>query len=1159
MPLSARILPAALAFALALSLTPTAPLFSAYAHAEETASTETAENPTALASSGDETASPCLPSESELQAYAEDGTLDQRLAYQESLGNEEYDAGLIESARSREAAATSGASAYSQTVPGNWESGMGSVGEAHVLALHVTFPDDEGEPAAQFPEGDDVEALQSLIGPVTEGFESTASGCTGNEGYYPYESLHEYYYRSSYGKLSVDGVALEYEALHPASHYDNGLEELYIEALAQLDDELDYSKFDGNGDGRIDALYVHFACENPQWGTAWWSNEQTCKSEGAAVLRDGVRLWNAVSLHNASNTEYGVRTAIHETGHVLGLPDLYSYLDQSSTRTGVLTFDMMNTNCGDHNGFSKWMLGWIDSDDITRIVANDDGVTVKDGNADPVSYSSDAVARAELSTYAGDDCGGIVAVSNSEELITGDGLFSSYYLVQYDDYVNNQSVSADTAQGRIELPAGFRVFRVQAELLPSGVDFAHNNTHGKVHNQLIEIVDPDGDAKHADYDGFIVAEGASAYGCMYHAGDAVAPTTSPSTNFYESLSLGFTGLSIDFLAETPATDDANASGTLEVSYSSEFKPNSSDFSIVRADDEAVFNIDQVSFEASSEVQFNSAGSGGGPVGSPRAQGDVPYPYLIVDGEVVSVKAEVSGKSINVTYTANASVFADAQDCLMVFPAESFIIGYDENGQAVLSPEISIKLDIAELSSVDLEGAYTGTNVNNYSHLISNVFVTEDGVRHFIQVAGGMVRLCTIDGTDPTRVQIENLMQLETGFDESTIISATGTVGTEGFAVVRSSDTSLQGTCLWFDTSTGDVIANGPFSSNGIAPFIASGNTVLTGETIPFSNGGCIVRAIDPREDGGVETTYAFASASSLLNAEAADPAHADEAAFTNYESDLSGGVFTVYDASGIVEAVYEQGFGSIEEVADAGYPDLLEKVTPTVVLEVDGAGMLNDVAQTPTGYCTATRTIDDAGAMTSDLTLFDADGTATASTEIPSMDSPQLSAIHIGKNGSVAVEYLPSLYAPATNTQHVIFYNTQLERLSDLLTFSHASGTWLEDGRWLSIGWKVTESTSGAGSPSDESDDESVYQGEFVHYTVTDEIDKASGGDEGGGSGDGGDTPSVEPGDSEEGNEAEDASLPATSDETAGTVFALAGLLGASGITALISVRRRAR
>lgn len=1159
MPLSARILPAALAFALALSLTPTAPLFSAYAHAEETASTETAENPTALASSGDETASPCLPSESELQAYAEDGTLDQRLAYQESLGNEEYDAGLIESARSREAAATSGASAYSQTVPGNWESGMGSVGEAHVLALHVTFPDDEGEPAAQFPEGDDVEALQSLIGPVTEGFESTASSYTGNEGYYPYESLHEYYYRSSYGKLSVDGVALEYEALHPASHYDNGLEELYIEALAQLDDELDYSKFDGNGDGRIDALYVHFACENPQWGTAWWSNEQTCKSEGAAVLRDGVRLWNAVSLHNASNTEYGVRTAIHETGHVLGLPDLYSYLDQSSTRTGVLTFDMMNTNCGDHNGFSKWMLGWIDSDDITRIVANDDGVTVKDGNADPVSYSSDAVARAELSTYAGDDCGGIVAVSNSEELITGDGLFSSYYLVQYDDYVNNQSVSADTAQGRIELPAGFRVFRVQAELLPSGVDFAHNNTHGKVHNQLIEIVDPDGDAKHADYDGFIVAEGASAYGCMYHAGDAVAPTTSPSTNFYESLSLGFTGLSIDFLAETPATDDANASGTLEVSYSSEFKPDSSDFSIVRADDEAVFNIDQVSFEASSEVQFNSAGSGGGPVGSPRAQGDVPYPYLIVDGEVVSVKAEVSGKSINVTYTANASVFADAQDCLMVFPAESFIIGYDENGQAVLSPEISIKLDIAELSSVDLEGAYTGTNVNNYSHLISNVFVTEDGVRHFIQVAGGMVRLCTIDGTDPTRVQIENLMQLETGFDESTIISATGTVGTEGFAVVRSSDTSLQGTCLWFDTSTGDVIANGPFSSNGIAPFIASGNTVLTGESIPFSSGGCIVRAIDPREDGSVETTYAFASASSLLNAEAADPVHADEAAFTNYESDLSGGVFAVYDASGIVEAVYEQGFGSIEEVADAGYPDLLEKVTPTVVLEVDGAGMLNDVAQTPTGYCTATRTIDDAGAMTSDLTLFDADGTATASTEIPSMDSPQLSAIHIGKNGSVAVEYLPSLYAPATNTQHVIFYNTQLERLSDLLTFSSASGTWLEDGRWLSVGWKVTESTSGAGSPSDGNDDESIYQGEFVHYTVTDEIDKASGGDEEGGSGDGGDTPSVEPGDNGEDNEAEDASLPATSDETAGTVFALAGLLGASGIAVLISARRRAR
>lgn len=67
-------------------------------------------------------------------------------------------------------------------------------------------------------------------------------------------------------------------------------------------------------------------------------------------------------------------------GHVLGLPDYYQYASQqggSTDRTGILTFDIMMQNQGDHNGFSKWMLGWLPDSKITRIFANETGIDVK--------------------------------------------------------------------------------------------------------------------------------------------------------------------------------------------------------------------------------------------------------------------------------------------------------------------------------------------------------------------------------------------------------------------------------------------------------------------------------------------------------------------------------------------------------------------------------------------------------------------------------------------------------------------------------------------------------------------------------------------------------------------------------------------------------------
>lgn len=92
-------------------------------------------------------------------AYEADGTLEARIAYQESLRNDRPSEGLISQAVERERAAQD-IGAYA--VPSNWSSGMASVGAARVLGLRITFPDH------QFEENDTLDALQSIIGPKTQ-------------------------------------------------------------------------------------------------------------------------------------------------------------------------------------------------------------------------------------------------------------------------------------------------------------------------------------------------------------------------------------------------------------------------------------------------------------------------------------------------------------------------------------------------------------------------------------------------------------------------------------------------------------------------------------------------------------------------------------------------------------------------------------------------------------------------------------------------------------------------------------------------------------------------------------------------------------------------------------------------------------------------------
>ncbi len=448
----------------------------------------------------EESVPPCVLTEEDYQQYEQDGTLEERMDYYQETGVDEFSETLIQNVLQREGENAVPAGNF----PDNWQyqaGGMASQGEASVLLLQVDFPD------IGFAEGDTVEALEDI-----------AFG--GQNGYYPYESLSAYYERASYGKLHISGRAFAYTAQHERSWYEaNGIESLFQEALTALDPEIDYTQFDGNGDGCIDGVYLHFAGENTGWASTWWSMTYGAWS-GPAF--DGMQVGRYVTLHQPSNTKEGARTLIHETGHVLGLPDYYSTLDQSF-ENGIRTYDMMDQNAGDFNGFSKWLLGWITDDQILRVT--------RENWTESGTVLLDSLSRQE------DGSGYRLAVIAPED----QGIFSEYFLVEYDTSVENQSGLTFQEE---PLPDGFRVFHVNAALNSDGLNFLYSNWTSD-QTKLIELVDPDEAAVHMiDLNGVPGVYG-EVYHCKWREGDVLSPYTDPSTAFEGGRYAGYTGIWLD--------------------------------------------------------------------------------------------------------------------------------------------------------------------------------------------------------------------------------------------------------------------------------------------------------------------------------------------------------------------------------------------------------------------------------------------------------------------------------------------------------------------------------------------------------------------------------------------------------------------------------------
>ena len=208
----------------------------------------------------------------------------------------------------------------------------------------------------------------------------TTHGSTG--------SVHDYYYDVSGGlfSLSVDVVG-PYTGMYNMAHYgnsNNGYQDFANEAVEMASADVDFSRYDNDGDGYIDGLHIIFAGVGEEAGggaDCIWSHK-----------------WNIFNAPEYNNTIVDVYscspecsgsdgtelTAIgvicHELGHVFGAPDYYDtdYEGSGGQFPGLGSWDIMSGGSWNrggrtpahHNPYTKlYIYNWKTCDTIDATAA----------------------------------------------------------------------------------------------------------------------------------------------------------------------------------------------------------------------------------------------------------------------------------------------------------------------------------------------------------------------------------------------------------------------------------------------------------------------------------------------------------------------------------------------------------------------------------------------------------------------------------------------------------------------------------------------------------------------------------------------------------------------------------------------------------------------
>lgn len=310
-------------------------------------------------------------------------------------------------------------------------------------------------------------------------------------------SVNGYYETSSYGKLRLHcDKVYTYNAKLERIEYDDyysylyGIDYLMREAFTALEEEISFDDYDSDGDGYLDFVAFDYAGPNGDWGTTWWPHVDAASDFEVGGKR----------LHSYSFLKGKASVFIHEFGHILGATDYYC--TDGTSRNGIMTYDIMSNNTGDHDGFTKWSYGWLDDSSIVYADRTTGDMTVT------------------LTPIETPDSGKKIAVV-APTLDRSNTFLDEYFLVEYDSGEGN---NADVFREYGFAP-GFRIFHVNAQSTYFDgepiVRFNKNNVmlrDNLIHNVRNEMDDPGM---------WQISE------MFFREGDSLTPQNNPNTGLWD--------------------------------------------------------------------------------------------------------------------------------------------------------------------------------------------------------------------------------------------------------------------------------------------------------------------------------------------------------------------------------------------------------------------------------------------------------------------------------------------------------------------------------------------------------------------------------------------------------------------------------------------------
>lgn len=214
-------------------------------------------------------------------------------------------------------------------------------------------------------------------------------------------SFRDFYLENSYGQLDIQTTVVGWIQLskNKNMYSTENMTELISEALTLVQDEIDFSQFDNNGDGELDGLsIIHQGTGQEVTGSTQdiWSHS----GELYDTWVDGIRvrtytiqpelLYNVPMLSMMT-----VGVFCHEFGHNLGAPDFYDVdYEQNGSYVGTGEWDLMGGGAwgtygrsGDspchYTMWQKIQFGWVTPTVLSESQTIDNMQAVTDG---PVAY-----------------------------------------------------------------------------------------------------------------------------------------------------------------------------------------------------------------------------------------------------------------------------------------------------------------------------------------------------------------------------------------------------------------------------------------------------------------------------------------------------------------------------------------------------------------------------------------------------------------------------------------------------------------------------------------------------------------------------------------------------------------------------------------------------